>query len=332
MPTLLRWAIKGLLGVLAFLAWQTSYAGIPESVSEQAAFVQALGGEWLLRYIELPLLGLILALIVVGPARIRKSAREAIDWYRNKPESEASRELEAQERWRGQDALDSYLEQMQRWLDDENKPLLELPPEAPRRRLARTRTLEVLKRVGPDGKRSVLQFLHEQGLIKHSENVISMRDADLSRANLSGMSLTNTNLDYAILRDADLGHAKLCRYFTRVKEGQVTRGQEGGEPFDRMHPTQASSFFNAKLDGANLTGAALAGCYLIGADLISVDLDRADLRGAELRMTRNLTQEQIERAYGSYGQEDMPDTQLPDHLEAPEAWCKPLSLQKSERE
>ncbi len=246
------------------------------------------------------------------------------------PESPPT-ELEAQERWRRQEALDAYLKQMQRWLDDENKPLLELPPESPHRRAARTRTLEVLKRLDPDGKRSVVLFLHEQGLIKQSENVISLRDADLVGANLAGMSLTDTNLDYAILRDADLSRAKFCRYFSTAKEGRVTPIQEGDEPFDRMRPTLASSFFNAKLDGANLEGAALAGCWLQGAHLAGADLDRADLRGAELRMTRDLARGQIERAYGSCGQEGMPDTKLPDDLEPPEAWRKPLSQQKSER-
>jgi hypothetical protein len=38
-------------------------------------------------------------------------------------EPERESQLETQERWRGQDALDAYLHQMQQWSDDENKPL-----------------------------------------------------------------------------------------------------------------------------------------------------------------------------------------------------------------
>jgi uncharacterized protein YjbI with pentapeptide repeats len=74
-------------------------------------------------------------------------------------------------------------------------------------------------------------------------------------------------------------------------------------------------------------------CSLLGADLAGADLNRADLRGTDFRWTRNLTQEQIEQAYGSSGQQEhMIDTLLPDHLHAPEAWEKLISQQMEERE
>lgn len=60
-----------MLGLLALFMWETSAVGIPESISKQVAFVQALGGEWLLRYVELPLLGFISLLIAIGPNRLQ---------------------------------------------------------------------------------------------------------------------------------------------------------------------------------------------------------------------------------------------------------------------
>jgi peptide methionine sulfoxide reductase MsrB len=88
--------VKVVLGVLAFLAGETTYAGIPENISKQVAVVQAMGGEWLLRYVELPLLGFVLLMLAIGPARVRKSVREGIEWYRDSevghgPEAQGSR-------------------------------------------------------------------------------------------------------------------------------------------------------------------------------------------------------------------------------------------------
>ena len=64
-----------------------------------------------------------------------------------------------------------------------------------------------------------------------------------------------------------------------------------------------------------------AGCFLnlppprqpgFSVDSASADLDRADLRAADLRHARNLTQKQIEAAYGSSDQQDgVVDTLLP---------------------
>lgn len=71
---------------------------------------------------------------------------------------------------------------------------------------------------------------------------------------------------------------------------------------------------------------------MIGADFTGANLDRADLRGTDLRLTRNLTQDQIEQAYGSSGQQEyMPDIFLPYHLHAPETCKKLLSEQIEER-
>ena len=70
----------------------------------------------------------------------------------------------------------------------------------------------------------------------------------------------------------------------------------------------------------------------MSADFDGADITEADLRGADLQLAKNLTQEQIESAFGySGGQEYMPDTLLPDDLTPPDAWKKLLSLQIKER-
>jgi hypothetical protein len=95
--TLLRWAVRAVLGLLGILAWETTYAGIPENISKQVAFVQALGGEFLLRYVELPLLGFVLFVLAIGPTRVKRSAEEVVDWVKKRPESDQARRPETQQ-------------------------------------------------------------------------------------------------------------------------------------------------------------------------------------------------------------------------------------------
>ncbi len=118
------------------------------------------------------------------------------------------RELEIQERWRAEDALEAYLNQMQQWLGSKDQPLSASSYEDPRRKMARTRTLTILRRLDPRGKRDVLQFLQEHGLIKAEDPVIRLSSADLSGANLVRMNLTETNLSGANLSGADLSRAR----------------------------------------------------------------------------------------------------------------------------
>ena len=89
--------------------------------------------------------------------------------------------------------------------------------------------------------------------------VVSLRDADLSRAdlggaNLSGADLWNANLIGANLTDAYLGGADLS----------------------------SANLRDANLWDANLTGADLTGANLWSANLTDAYLSRADLGGADL--------------------------------------------------
>ena len=106
---------------------------------------------------------------------------------------------------------------------------------------------------------------------------------DLSQADLCGAAL-----EHATLIDADLTGAYLVQ----------------------------ANLSHARLRGANLAGANLSHARLVQADLKDACLDQATLGGANLRQVRNLTQAQIDRAYGDEG------SLLPAGLVRPAAWPK----------
>jgi hypothetical protein len=117
--------------------------------------------------------------------------QQAIEDQRAKVE----RDVEDQ---RAQDtALQAYLDQMTELILEKN--LRDSKEESEVRTLARARTLTVLGRLGPDRKRSVVQFLYESVLVQKGNPIIDLENADLSEADLS-----LDNLIEADLSDANL--------------------------------------------------------------------------------------------------------------------------------
>jgi hypothetical protein len=104
--------------------------------------------------------------------------------------------------------------------------------------------------------------------------------------NLAGADLTGAMLRFATLTGADLGGACLTGA-------------------DLMH---------ARLDRARLARADLTDAMLDNADLTGASLDGAVLVGASLRNVRNLTQMQVEQAFGDAS------TLLPAALVPPREW------------
>src|SRR5215218_1706558 len=244
----------------------------------------------------------------------------AIFWHRLRPTPEV--------REREQDTLDRYFAQMEQWLHG---------PDAPLRRdesvsvSAQERTLGILPGLSPDGKRRVIRFLHKHELIKVGTAIISLANTDLSRANLSGLRLTGSLLVKANLRNADLSDAGLCDYQAIGVDFQ--RMIERGTPQRNLsQPINVSHLTWSDLSGAVLRRAHVAGCIFQSADFAGAELDEADLQAADLRRARNLTQEQIEKPYGSKGHEDVRDTLLPGGLNAPELWKWSLSQQQAMRQ
>src|SRR5215203_2259895 len=113
---------------------------------------------------------------------------------------------------RAQDeALQGYLEAMSELLTDKEQPLHRSQPGDRLSTVARARTLTVLGRLDKDRKRSVLRFLFESklihkertlldetGLIKRRHNIVSLQQADLTKADMGWSSLRGADLRGAV--------------------------------------------------------------------------------------------------------------------------------------
>jgi uncharacterized protein YjbI with pentapeptide repeats len=219
------------------------------------------------------------------------------------------RELEVQNQ-RAQDAaLEEYLKQMSQLLRDKDGPLRQSEEGDEVRSLARSWTLTVLPRLDGERKRSVLQFLYEANLIRRDACILSLREANLTKANLHGINLQRANLRGADLQAANPPSAEDSQMEERIQElrytkilarstvaftgvlllGGVTavssiiRQRSLGE-YDLGGPNlEQIDLEGANLTGANLKGANLSGANLRGALLSNTNLFGANLEGASLQ-------------------------------------------------
>jgi hypothetical protein len=199
--------------------------------------------------------------------------------------------------------------------------------------LVRAQTLAVLEGLDPPRKRVVLQFLRESDLIPckiegQRDKIVDLSGANLRDAELSGLNLREAALDGAFLERANLRKAYLpCADLggSWLHGADLTDAKLIGASLinARLHYRPDASPKAVNLSGADLTHADLSGALLRGANMI----------GANLKDAKGLTQEQVNQAYGSsqWG-DDMPDTELPDDLNTPEAWRRPLEEQKGQRQ
>ena len=105
-------------------------------------------------------------------------------------------------------ALQAYIDNMSELLLE--KKLRKSDEEDEVRKLARVRTLTVLRRLDGRRKANVLKFLFESELLIRENSFIDLDGADLSRVDLSGASLHTTQLDSTNLLEADLSDADLA--------------------------------------------------------------------------------------------------------------------------
>ena len=82
------------------------------------------------------------------------------------------------------------------------------------RKVAKSRTLTALRRVGKNHKGELLQFLYEAGLIYKGKVIVELhgadlRGADLSNARLSGADLSGADLSETRLNGSDISNANL---------------------------------------------------------------------------------------------------------------------------
>jgi len=124
--------------LMTFLIWETTIAGIPASLVEQYTFLKSIPAGWW-PIIAMFALVLFLFALALGPDRLQAWWT----WRRNllasqRADTEGARELEPQERQSAQDALERYLDRMERWITDEENPLASLPYDHPHRKWAAT--------------------------------------------------------------------------------------------------------------------------------------------------------------------------------------------------
>jgi hypothetical protein len=146
-------------------------------------------------------------------------------------------------------------------------------------------------------------------------HIFNSSKIDLNGANLSGANLRRAYLVSANLSEANLSGANFI--------GADLEADLRGADLRGAHLSYG------KLFDAILRGADLRGVDLVGSDLRGANLDRADLReanlgdaklsqaglfGADLREARNLTQQQIQEAFGNKF------TKLPIGLTPPGQW------------
>jgi uncharacterized protein YjbI with pentapeptide repeats len=184
---------------------------------------------------------------------------------------------------------------------------IEIKQDEEVRTIARSRTLTVLSRLDKRRKRSVLQFLHESGLIEKNRCIINLSEADLSAADLSLANLEGADLKKANLREADLTAANLRE--ANLREANLFKATPfaanlSGADLSKANLSRAFLWVT-NLRRANLTNADLSHAKLSGADLRGANLTNADLRGANLSDTK-VTLEQLTKAKSLKGA-TMPD-------------------------
>lgn len=129
---------------------------------------------------------------------------------------------------------------LQDYLDKTSELLLEKhlrksPIDDEVRKIARVRTLTVLRRIDGERKASVLRFLYESDLINKDKPIMHLEDAGLSEAELIVANLSGADLSKANLSEAKLIGATL--------RGAILRD---------------TTLLDADLSGADLSGATIA--------------------------------------------------------------------------
>jgi uncharacterized protein YjbI with pentapeptide repeats len=186
------------------------------------------------------------------------------------------RELEIAEQRAQDEALQGYLDQMSQLLADKERPLHRAEPGDSLSTVARAQTLAVLRRLDPNRKRNVLQFLHEANLINGTYPSVVVAGADMAYADFGGVELTYANLSDTILTEANLAGAILSRSIlngadlTRatlreaslveatLSESTVIKAQITTQRGDTTQTESWAQLWPCRLGGADLSDANLS--------------------------------------------------------------------------
>jgi len=207
-----------------------------------------------------------------------------------------------------ENALQAYIDKMSELLLKEHlgelTPNGKLKPEYVEvRKIARIRTLTVLRSLDKKRKGSVLLFLKEAGLINKDKVILDLSGADfrevyligadLSQVNLSkvyliGADLSYTVLDGTVLIDAYLSWANLIE--TSLRGTDLSRASLRGAYLSKTDPSETTlpwtiiwgPNFQPEVLGADLSHANLSNVDLTYANLNCAVLNEADLNYAVL--------------------------------------------------
>ncbi len=197
-----------------------------------------------------------------------------------------------------EDLLQAYLDRMSELLLEKD---LRTKPSEEVKNVARVRTITVLTQLDARRIGYVFTFLREAGLMSttSSDNVVSLKDADLhavkwSHADLRGVNLSGANLNGADLSGANLDSAHLngANLYKANLSGAILFG---------------ASLERANLKRANLYEAGLIETILYKANLSGAGLSEAGLTQADLKNARNITIEELEKQAKSLEGATMPD-------------------------
>ncbi|WP_299811416.1 pentapeptide repeat-containing protein [uncultured Roseibium sp.] len=150
----------------------------------------------------------------------------------------------------------------------------------------------------------------------------NLQEADLSDANLQEANLRFANLQEADLSDANLQEANLRLANLQEADLSGVNLQEANLRFANLQEAdlsgvnlQEANLWDANLQEADLRFANLQEANLWDADARNASLQFAFLASVNLIEVQNLTQSQINFAYGDAA------TALPDHLYRPSYWA-----------
>jgi len=192
----------------------------------------------------LQLLGVLAVPVVVGFGAV---------WFTTRQGKVADAENTDNQR---ETALQAYIDKMSELLLDKDNPLRNSGEDDEIRKIARVRTLTVLRGLDPRRMGYVIMFLSDSKLT----SIIDLSGAYLMEAKISFTHLESANLIMANLESAQLTHTHL----------------EGAN-------LKKANLKNAKLSGADLTSANLDEADLSGAKVTKEQLDRAkSLQGATM--------------------------------------------------
>lgn len=228
-----------------------------------------------------------------------KKAEHQEKLEREKAEKQAKFEREKATDNLNEQVLQAYIDRISELLIDKN--LKDLPYESTLYhtilKVARVRTLSILRRLNNDGQRkgSVVRFLIDAGFI--TELSLDLSDADLSNANLSNVDLNNADLRLVNFSFANLSHANLSK--ADLNGNNLTHVNLSKTDLSNSNLSNAdlsdAELINADLSNSELIDTSLRQGNLSNADLSDANLSNADLSDADLRMA-NLSDADLSNA------------------------------------